>query len=48
MVGFTLLYGVLAVIEYGLFVKTIKQGPPETVQDPFNSDDANRPLTFAY
>jgi cytochrome d ubiquinol oxidase subunit I len=48
MVGFTLLYGVLAVIEYGLFTKTIRQGPPETVKDPFDKDDVNPPLTFAY
>ena len=48
MLGFTLLYGVLAVIEFGLFTKTIKQGPPDVVQDPFKDEDANRPLTFAY
>ena len=47
MIGFTLLYGVLAVIEYGLFTKTIKQGPPESVQDPFDRN-ADQPLTFAY
>lgn len=47
MIGFTLLYGVLAVIEYGLFTKTIKQGPPESVQDPFDRA-SEQPLTFAY
>ncbi|MEN9693344.1 MAG: hypothetical protein RLZZ330_988 [Actinomycetota bacterium] len=47
MIGFTLLYGVLAVIEYGLFTKTIKQGPPEAVEDPFDRK-ADQPLTFAY
>ena len=50
MIGFTALYGVLAVVEFGLFTKTIKQGPPETVADPFDVDtsDDQRQLTFAY
>jgi cytochrome d ubiquinol oxidase subunit I len=50
MIGFTALYGALAVVEFGLFTKTIKQGPPETVVDPFDVDksDDQRPLTFAY
>jgi len=51
MIGFTALYGVLAVIEFGLFTKTIKQGPPATAADPFTTDsgsDDQRPLTFAY
>jgi cytochrome d ubiquinol oxidase subunit I len=50
MIGFTALYGALAVVEFGLFTKTIKQGPPETVADPFDVDksDDQRQLTFAY
>ena len=49
MLGFTALYGVLAVVEVGLFTKTIKQGPPEHVADPFaTASDEHRPLTFAY
>jgi cytochrome bd-type quinol oxidase subunit 1 len=46
MVGFTVLYGVLAVIEFGLFTKTIKQGPPAEVADPYVGD--KRQLTFSY
>jgi cytochrome d ubiquinol oxidase subunit I len=49
LVVFSLLYGVLAVIEFGLLTKAIKLGPPETVHhnlDASASDD--RPLTFAY
>jgi cytochrome d ubiquinol oxidase subunit I len=50
MLGFTALYGVLAVIEFKLFIKTIQQGPPDTVVDPFDikTDDDQRQLTFAY
>jgi cytochrome d ubiquinol oxidase subunit I len=51
MLGFTALYGFLAVVEFGLFTKTIKQGPAATIADPFSSDDdadSQRPLTFAY
>ena len=51
MLGFTVLYGFLAVVEFGLFTKTIKQGPAATIADPFSSDDdadSQRPLTFAY
>jgi cytochrome d ubiquinol oxidase subunit I len=48
MVVFTLLYGVLAVIEIGLLRKTIQQGPPATVEDPYKRSDDNQKLTFAY
>jgi cytochrome d ubiquinol oxidase subunit I len=48
MLGFTLIYGVLAVIEVGLLRKTIQQGPPETVADPFERSDKSNKLTFAY
>lgn len=46
MVIFTLLYGVLAVIEMGLFLKTIKQGLPEA--NDVKVVEGNQPLTFAY
>jgi len=50
LVVFTVLYGVLAVIEVGLLVRYAKAGPPTTVdEDPYDPDaPADRPLTFAY
>ena len=50
LVVFALLYGVLAVVEFRLLLRTIKQGPPEILpEDPYErSDDQERPLTFAY
>jgi cytochrome d ubiquinol oxidase subunit I len=52
MVVFTLLYGVLAVIEVALMVKYVKLGPPaeqEVDSNPYDPDaPADRPLTFAY
>ena len=48
MVLFTLLYGGLAVVEMGLLKRAVKQGPPETVADPFDRSDDSAPLTFAY
>lgn len=46
---FTLLYGALAVVEVGLLLRAIKQGPPETVTDPFaDRDDPDRELTVTY
>jgi len=46
MIVFTLLYGVLAVIEFGLMAKTIKMGPQPAVE----GSDANdgKQLTMAY
>jgi cytochrome d ubiquinol oxidase subunit I len=46
MIVFTLLYGVLAVIEFGLMVRTIKIGPQPSVE----GSDANdgKQLTMAY
>jgi cytochrome bd-type quinol oxidase subunit 1 len=44
MVTFTLLYGVLAVIEFGLMVRTIKVG---TDMKPVQSDES-KTLTMAY
>ena len=46
MIAFTLLYGVLAVIEFGLFVKTIKQGPQPSVEGS-NANEGQQ-LTMAY
>ena len=50
MIGYTLLYLALAVIELGLFVRTVRQGPPEVVVDPFVAREADEdaPLTIAY
>ncbi len=52
MIGLTLLYGVLAVIEVALLVKYAKAGPPEQVvtepYDPDSIDDEDRVLYFAY
>jgi cytochrome d ubiquinol oxidase subunit I len=42
----TLLYGVLAVVEVGLFVRYARAGAPDIV--PENEDDTDRPLAFAY
>ena len=51
LIGFTLVYAILAVIEVGLLLKYIKAGPPEdVVADPYEesqkSDD--KQLYFAY
>jgi len=46
MVIFTVLYGVLAVIEVGLLLKTIKQGLPAA--NDVKVVEGNQPLTFAY
>jgi cytochrome bd ubiquinol oxidase subunit I len=48
MIGFTVLYAALAVVEVGLLVRTVRQGPPEAVADPFADRDADAPLTFSY
>ena len=48
MVLFTVLYGVLAVIEVGLLLKTINQGLPEVSSDDVKVVGDNQPLTFAY
>lgn len=51
LIGFTLLYGILAVIEVKLLIRAIKQGPPESV--PASHPDrihgnGEKPLTFSY
>ena len=51
LIGFTLVYLVLAIIEVGLLIRQIRIGPPEHVPDPFESAETaeeDRPLTFAY
>jgi cytochrome d ubiquinol oxidase subunit I len=52
MITFTLLYGLLAVIEVGLMVKYIKAGPPEVTtaeaDQAYDDRDSDKPLTFAY
>ncbi len=48
LIGFTLIYAVLAIVEVGLIVRTVRQGPPEAVIDPFVDRDADAPLTFSY
>ena len=51
LIGFTLLYGILAVIEVGLLLKYVRAGAPETVvEDPFAEakKDEDKQLYFAY
>ena len=51
MIGFTLLYAVLAIIEVSLMIKYIKLGAPETVvEDPYgeSKSDDDKQLYFAY
>jgi len=47
MLLYTVIYGVLAVVEVGLFLKTIKSGLP-VVKEPEVLTDDDAPLTFAY
>ena len=47
VVGFTLLYGALAVIEGGLLLRRIRVGLPD-VSAGVEGDDSDQPLTFAY
>ncbi len=48
LIGFTLLYGALAVVEVKLLLRYDRQGLPErrSARDP--DDDPTRPLAFAY
>jgi cytochrome d ubiquinol oxidase subunit I len=48
MIGYTLIYAVLAVIEIGLIIRTVRQGPPDSVADPFVEREADAPLTISY
>jgi cytochrome d ubiquinol oxidase subunit I len=56
LIGFTLVYLVLAIVEVGLLVRFVKRGPDDFVeppqpkwrQDRDDPDAADRPLDFAY
>jgi cytochrome bd ubiquinol oxidase subunit I len=49
LIGFTLLYGALAVVEVGLLLKNIKAGAPEdVVTDPYDESKDDKELYFAY
>jgi len=51
MIGFTLLYAVLAVIEVSLLLRQVKKGAPEVVvEDPYQAakKDDDKQLYFAY
>jgi cytochrome d ubiquinol oxidase subunit I len=50
MIGFTVLYGALAVVEIGLLMHYIKAGLPDVSREMADSpdNDGERPLTFAY
>ncbi|MET0424262.1 MAG: cytochrome ubiquinol oxidase subunit I [Actinoplanes sp.] len=47
LIVLTVLYGVLAVIEFGLFVKYARAGAPEIPPDS-DAESEDRPLAFAY
>ena len=47
LIVYTLLYGLLAVIEVGLFLHYTAKGLPE-VTEPKVSDDPDAPMSFAY
>ena len=49
LVTLTLVYAVLAVVEVGLLLRTIRIGPPAPAPDQNDSDvGGDRPLTFSY
>jgi cytochrome d ubiquinol oxidase subunit I len=49
LIVFTLLYGVLAVVDGVLMVRYAKAGPPPpTPVTPVADDDTPRPMTVAY
>jgi cytochrome d ubiquinol oxidase subunit I len=49
LIGFTLVYGILAIIEVKLILKYIRAGAPETVvEDPYEDSQSNDKLYFAY
>ncbi len=48
LVSFTLLYGVLAVVEVGLILRTVRSGAAEAPVDDPLLDPADRPLVHAY
>ncbi|MCB0920961.1 MAG: cytochrome ubiquinol oxidase subunit I, partial [Actinobacteria bacterium] len=49
MTVFTLLYGVLAVVEVGLLMRAVKIGPPDSVESNYpDKVGEDRPLTVTY
>jgi hypothetical protein len=36
------------VVEVGLIVRTVRQGPPDVVVDPFVDRELDAPLTISY
>lgn len=49
LIIFTLLYGALAIVEFGLLRRAVQLGPPEEVPDPFAEDVAGeRQLSISY
>jgi cytochrome d ubiquinol oxidase subunit I len=48
LLAFTLLYGVLAVVEVGLILRTVRSGAAEAPVDDPSLDPADRPLVHAY
>jgi cytochrome d ubiquinol oxidase subunit I len=50
LIGFTVLYGGLAVVEVGLIVHYVKAGLPDVSREAADTPDneSGRPLTFAY
>ncbi len=48
LIGFTLLYAVLAIVEVGLIMRVVKQGPPDSVADPFVERELDAPLSISY
>jgi len=48
LVAFTVLYGVLAVVWYGLLRRYAAEGAPEVPGGELEDDDTEHPLTFAY
>ena len=50
LVVFTLLYGILAVVEFDLIRRAVRLGPPEDVPDPFLEDEetGERQLSITY
>ncbi len=48
LIGFTLVYGILAVIEVKLLLHYIKLGMPDYVEEPKVIEDDDAPMTFAY
>ncbi|NUR09183.1 MAG: cytochrome ubiquinol oxidase subunit I [Nocardioidaceae bacterium] len=48
LLAFTLLYGLLAVVEIGLVLRTVRAGVPETPPTDPDADPGTRPLAYAY